>query len=240
MIIARLRPSAWLSLLFILFIPASAQEKRKSLLNSDLEVVYLEEVFDKELKLKVVKPAPVFVNKEGGAKLGTLVTGQEALVVAVTDKAYRVRGKGRHGGLAGWVGAWAFEMPNKNFENNIKKFYVRQMKVNKLISEGTVVLGMTMREVGLVLGKPNKTSIRQTAEGQIGRWEFVEYNEIKNYANQVDPYTGQIFRRLVSVSRDEKEKTVVEFKDGYAVALEESTNKRGHAKIILPQVICHW
>ena len=217
-----------------------AQDKRKSLLNTDPDVVYLEEVFDKELKLKVVKAAPVFANKEGGAKLGTLLVGQEAHVVAITDKAYRVRGKGRNGGLAGWVGTWAFEMPSEDFEKNMKAFYERQMKVNKLIDEGTVVLGMTMREVGQVLGEPTKTSIRQTADGQVGRWEFIEYTEIKNYATQVDPYTGQVFRKLVSVERDEKEKTVVEFKDGHAVALEESTNKAGNVKIILPQVICHW
>ncbi|MGB0293071.1 MAG: hypothetical protein ACPGIA_10890 [Luteolibacter sp.] len=235
-----LKPFAVLGLMFSLAVTALAQDKRKSLLNSDAQVVYLEEVFEKELKLKVVKAAPVFANKEGGARLGTLIVGQEAEIVAITDKAYRVRGKGRKGGLAGWVGTWAFEMPNEKFEENMKAFYVRQMKVNKLIDEGAVVLGMTMREVGLVLGEPTKTSIRQTADGQVGRWEFIEYTEVKNYATQVDPYTGQVFRRLVSVERKEKEKTVVEFKDGHAIALEESTNKAGNVKIILPQVICHW
>lgn len=217
-----------------------AQNQRKSLLNSDPEVVYLEEVFDKPLQLKVIKDAPLYAHKEGGTKLGTLVSGQTATVVAITDKAYRVRGKGRNGGLAGWVGTWAFEMPDKDFEKNMKSFYERQMRVNKLIEEGQVVLGMTMREVGMVLGEPTKTSIRQTPDGQVGRWEFIEYTEVRNYANHVDPYTGQVYRTLVSVTRDEKEKTVVEFKDGHAVALEESTNRQGNLRIILPQVICHW
>lgn len=216
------------------------QSKRKSLLNSDPEVVYLEEVFEKPLELKVIKDAPLFAHKEGGAKLGTLLAGQSVRVEAITDKAYRVRGQGRQGGIAGWVGPWAFEMPNDKFEAGMREFYERQMKVNKLIEEGQVVLGMTMREVGLVLGQPTKTSIRQTAEGQVGRWEFIEYTEIRNYANHVDPYTGQVYRTLVSVTEEEKEKTVVEFKDGHAVALEESTNKRGNQRIILPQVICHW
>lgn len=227
-------------LAFALVPDLQAQNKRKSLLNSDPEVVYLEEVFEKPLELKVVKDAPLYAHKEGGAKLGTLVSGQQATVVAITDKAYRVRGKGRNGGLAGWVGTWAFEMPDKDFEKNMKSFYERQMKVNKLIEEGQVVLGMTMREVGLVLGEPTKTSIRQTPEGQVGRWEFIEYTEVRNYANHVDPYTGRVYRTLVSVTRDEKDKTVVEFKDGHAVALEESTNRQGNLRIILPQVICHW
>ena len=231
---------ALLGLSFCLALPATAKDKRKSLLNSDPDVVYLEDVFEKELELKVVKAAPVFANKEGGAKLGTLLVGQNAKVVAITDRAYRVRGKGRNGGLAGWVGTWAFEMPNEDFEKNMKEFYARQMKVNKLIEEGQVVLGMTMREVGLVKGEPTKTSIRQTADGQVGRWEFIEFTENRNYANRVDPATGQVYRVLVSVTREEKEKTVVEFKDGHAVALEESTNKPGKLRIILPHVVCHW
>ena len=188
----------------------------------------------------MTKAAPVYANKEGGAKLGTLLAGQKAVVVAITDKAYRVRGKGKNGGLAGWVGTWAFEMPDENFEKNMKSFYERQMKVNKLIEQGQVVLGMTMREVGLVLGDPTKTSVRQTAEGQVGRWEFVVIDQIRNYATHVDPRTGQAYRTLVSVTEEEKEKTVVEFKDGHVVALEESTNKAGNVRIILPRVICHW
>ena len=102
-----LKPLAVFGLMLSLAMPAMAQDRRKSLLNSDPQVVYLEDIFEKELKLKVVKAAPVFANKEGGAKLGTLIVGQEAEVVAITDKAYRVRGKGRNGGLAGWVGTCA-------------------------------------------------------------------------------------------------------------------------------------
>lgn len=219
---------------------ATAQDKRKSLLNSDPDVVYLEEIFTKKLELKVLKAAPLYVNKDGGSKLGTLVAGQMAEVLAITDKAFRVRGQGKHGKMAGWVGTWAFELPDDNFEKNMKAFYERQMKVNELIGKGQVVLGMTMREVGLVLGEPNKTSIRQTADGQIGRWEFIVVDEIRNYATHVDPYTGQTYRTLVSVTQEEKEKTVVEFKDGHVVALEESINNRGNLRIILPRVVCHW
>ena len=57
-----LKPFAVLGLMFSLAVTALAQDKRKSLLNSDAQVVYLEEVFEKELKLKVVKAAPVFAN----------------------------------------------------------------------------------------------------------------------------------------------------------------------------------
>ncbi|MDX1680935.1 MAG: hypothetical protein R3242_09410 [Akkermansiaceae bacterium] len=234
------RSLSLLAVLFCLSLPLQAQNDRKSLLNSDPEVVYLEDLFEKELKLKVIKAAPVYAHKEGGAKLGTLIVGQEVEVLAITDRAYRVRGKGRNGGLAGWVAIWAFEMPNEEFQEKMKALYERQMKVNRLIEEGQVVLGMTMREVGLILGEPTKTSVRQTPEGQVGRWEFIEYTEIRNYATHVDPYTGQVYRKLVSVTRDEKEKTLVEFKDGHVVALEESTNKPGKVRIILPQVTCHW
>ncbi|RYD39914.1 MAG: hypothetical protein EOP85_15160 [Verrucomicrobiaceae bacterium] len=160
---------------------------------------------------------------------------------AITDKIYRVRGKGKHGDVVGWVAPWAFSSKDPEFVENLKKFYERQMQVQALIAEKQVAVGMTLEEVGQSLGKPSKSSVRKTAEGQSGRWEFVIYEEIKNYATEVDRQTGAVYRRLISVTRREKSKTAVEFENDVVNAVEESEDRVGtNVRIVVPPLIFRW
>lgn len=236
------RPATlWLLALTAWSAVAVAQPARKSLLDSDPDVVYLDQVFDKPLELSVTQDAPVFSDKNAVRRLGTLKGNQKVKLEAITDKAYRVRGQGLHDGISGWVGPWAFTSPDPDFVVHLKQLYERQMKVKELIEAKELAIGMTPKEVDMVMGKPTKTTMRKTAKGDSGQWEYVEYEEIKHYANRVDPYTGVVYRELVSVTREEKERTVVEFEDGYVSALEESKSRRPRKlTIILPQVTCRW
>lgn len=66
---------AILLLVLALVLPASAEikrQERKSLLDSEPGVVYLERSLGKPLELNVLKEAPVFSDKEGKHRLGTL------------------------------------------------------------------------------------------------------------------------------------------------------------------------
>ena len=100
---------------------------------------------------------------------------------------------------------------------------------------------MTLDEVTLSRGKPTKTSLRKTATGQSGRWDFIEYEDIKNYATEIDRTTGQTYRRLVSVTRVEKGKTGVEFENDVVTAVEESEDHQGgNVRIIVPPVFFRW
>lgn len=218
-----------------------AQPARKSLLDSDPGVIYLDQVFEKPLELTVAQEAPVFSDKNAVRKLGTLKANQKVKLEAITDKAYRVRGQGLHDGISGWVGPFAFTSPDPEFVAHLKQLYDRQMKVKELIEAKELAIGMTLKEVQTVLGKPTKTTMRKTLKGESGQWEYIEYEEIKHYADRVDPFTGMLYRQLVSVTREEKERTVVEFEDGYVTALEESKSRRPrNLTIVLPQVTCHW
>lgn len=235
------RAMGWIAVVLLMSISlGNAQFAKKSLLNSDPDVVYLQDLLEKPMELEVVKDAPVYSSKDGKTRLGTLRAGQKVKVEAITDKAYRVRGDGLKHGIAGWVGPWAFKMPSPDFEQQMKDFYARQMLVKQLIEEGKLVIGMSMKEVAMVMGEPTKTSIRKTKDGETGSWEFTEYDEVRNYATRVDPYTGQMTRYLVSITTEEKEKTVVEFKDGCVVALEASQSRQGDVQIILPRVTWVW
>ncbi len=227
----------WLSL------PLSAQVgQRKSLLDSDPSVVYLEQTLKKPLELKLQQIAPIFSDKDGRNRSGTLQANQTVQLEALSDKSYRVRGLGMPHRIVGWVSPKVFAdtMPAELSEN-LKKHYDREIQVRKYIAEKKVAIGMTMDEVAKVKGKPTKTSLRQTAEGQSGRWEFIDYKDVKNYATEIDRYTGRAYRRLVNVTREEKGKTAIDFENGHVTALEESEEQRGsNVRIIVPPITLRW
>lgn len=219
----------------------SRQQPRKSLLDSDPEVVYLAQTLSKPIELKVIKEAPVFSDKNGKTRLGTLKADQTVLLEAITSKIYRVRGQGTHDGIAGWVAPWAFTSKDPDLVANLKLLYARQIQVQKLIEEKKIAIGMTLDEVGLSFGKPTKTEIRKTATGQSGRWEYIDYEDVNNYVTEIDRITGQAYRRLISVTRVEKGKTAVEFKDDFVTAIEETENRQGgDARIIVPPLVFRW
>lgn len=231
-----------------LAVPAFAQGTRQggrksSLLDNDPSVVYMDRSFDKPVMLKVAKEGPVYSDKDGRHKLGDLKAGQTVKLEAMTDRAYKVRGQGTRDGIAGWVPPWAFTVDkDPKFVENLKKLYDRQIEVNRLIEERQVAVGMTIEEVEASRGKPTKTQMRRTEQGQSGKWEFIDYEEEKNYVTRIDPLTRMTYRELVSVTTVEKGKTVVEFVDNVVSAVEESEDRRrgGNVRIIIPPVVFGW
>lgn len=225
-----------------LTLTAEARPERKSLLNSEPDVIYLADILQEPIKLKVPKEAPVFSDKEGKHRLGFLRADQTVELEGMTEKAYRVRGKGRtNNGLAGWVGPQAFSHPQEDFVAKLRQLYERQIAVNKIIEEEGVAIGMTLAEVEKSRGKPTKTSVRRTAKGEAGSWEYIDYDEIKHYTTRVDPVSGQAFRQFSHITREETGKTVVEFEDGLVTALQkDEDNGRGNVRIIIPPLVFGW
>lgn len=222
----------------------SAQIKRqekKSNLDSDPEVVYLEQTLKKPIELKVIREAPVYSDKDGNHRLGTLKADQMARLEALSEKSYRVRGKGTRDGISGWVAPWAFSSTDPDFVANLKLLYERQIQVQNLIAAQAVAVGMTLDEVTLSLGKPTKTSVRNTGTSQTGRWEFIVFKDVKHYITRVDPATGAAFRQLSHVTREETGKTAVEFENDLVTAIEQSEdNQGGNVKIIVPPLVFRW
>ena len=233
-----------LLLALALVLPVSGEIKRrerKSLLDSEPGVVYLAQTHDKPVELKVIKEAPVFSDKEGKHRLGTLLANQNVKLEAVTDKIYRVRGQGTNGGIAGWVAPWAFSSEDPQFVVHLKEFYDRQIQVQALIDAKQVAVGMTLDEVSQSRGKPTKTSVRRTEKGESGRWEYIDYDEVKHYITRVDPSTGAVFRQLSHIEQVEKGRTNVEFEDGIVSAIEESEDRQGgNVRIVVPPLVFGW
>ena len=219
----------------------TARVERRSLLDSDPDVVYLERTMYGPIDLKVIKEAPVYSDKKGARRLGSLKVGQSVRLEAITDKIYRIRRESTRDGIAGWVAPWAFSSTDPEFVTHLKELYERQIQVEALIAANQVAVGMTLDEVALSRGKPTKTSVRKTEKGESGRWEYIDYEEVKNYATRVNPATGAVYRQLISVTQVEKGRTSVEFVDNVITAIEESENQQvGNVRIIVPPVVYGW
>jgi hypothetical protein len=239
-----MKPGLLLVISAMLVLPLTGQiarAERRSLLDSEPDVVYLDRAVKKPIDLKVIKEAPVYSDKEGKHRLGTLKSGQNARLEAMTDKIYRVRGQGTRDGIAGWVAPWAFSSTDPEFVAHLKQLYERQIQVLALIAAKQVAVGMTLDEVTLSRGKPTKTSLRKTGTGQTGRWEYIDYEDVKNYITRVNPATGAVYRQLASVTREEKGRTTVEFENDIVTAVEESEDRQGgNVRIIVPPLVFGW
>ena len=228
-----------------LTLPATGEinpaKPRKSLLETEPDVVYLAQTVKNPIELTVVREVPVFSDKNGKNRVGSLALNQKVPLEAMTEKAYKVRGKGARHDVSGWVTPQAFSSKDPDFVANLRKLYDRQLAVQKLIAEKQVAVGMTTDEVGLSLGKPTKTTLRKTTKGESGSWEFIEYKTINHYTTEINPVTGQSYRRFAYATQEEKGKTVIEFTDGLVSAIEETEDRKGgNVKIIVPPVIFGW
>lgn len=218
-----------------------AKSSRRSLLDSDPDVVYLAQTVDKPILLTVIKEAPVFSDKNGVSRIGTLKAGQTLPLEAMTEKAYKVRGQGLKNDVSGWVQPTAFSSKDPDFVANLKKLYGRQIEVQALIAAKKVAIGMTLDEVNLARGKPTKATVRRTAKGQSGTWEYIDYETINHYVTRMDPRTGQLYRQFAYSTQEEKGKTVIEFTDGVVSAIEESENQKGgKVQVVVPPLIFGW
>jgi hypothetical protein len=232
------------TLLLALVFPAAAQSKRperRTLIDRDPDVVHLEEHVKAPIELRVIKESNVFSDKNGKTKLGVLIADQTVTLEAMTEKAYKVRGKGERHGISGWVSPHAFASKDPQFVENLKKLHGRQLEVQKLIEEKQLAIGMTPEEVEKSRGAPVKKLAKKTQKGESGRWEYVDYEQVSHFNYVRDPISGQVFRQLSHVTQEEKNKTVIEFEGGVVTSLEESEQTGGApVKIIVPPVVLVW
>lgn len=221
--------------------PADAEirrEKKSSLLNNDPNVVYREEFTAKPIELLVVKPGAVYPTKEGGRVRGNLRVESKVELIGFTDRAYNIRGELTNGtGVSGWVSPQVLASRDKDFVANLEKLYERQLKVRELIAKGQIALGMTPDEVGLIFGEPTKATMRRTAKGRSGTWQFIKYEEQKNYTLVRDPTTGNVYRQLASITKQEVNNTKIEFEDDVVSAIEESENNGAGRTVTVPAPI---
>lgn len=225
-------------LLFASLSPNSAlAQLGKSNLFQEKGGVYLEGLLDKPIELKVVKPAPIYSSLKGERWLGNLVPGYPATLLAISDKAYRVRAKARQGQVAGWVSPKALQGIDGKMVENLKKLAERELLVQDLISKKQIAMGMTVGEVERSLGRPDNRTSKVTKQGREDKVEYITYERVAQTVTRPDRF-GRLFQSTVYV-KVPVGKLTIEFKDELVSSIEESEgdNVGGPVKIVPPPIV---
>lgn len=215
-------------------------DDKKSLLDNDPDVIYLNQYLAKPIKFIAIDYANAYSSKKGktSRKLATFKPGDELELVAMTANAYRVSGKGKHGKVTAWVSPKTLANKDPKFVANLKLLYDRQITVNKLITANEVAIGMTIDEVSLSLGQPTKKTSKVTKDGISGSWEFITYEEQKHYNYITDPISRQVYKQVSHITTEEKSKITVEFANNLVTSVTTmEDNGPGKIRIVNPPII---
>ncbi len=198
----------------------------------------VEGLLPKPVVVKVAAEATVYYHADMQRALGTMAPGTLVTLVALGDNAYRVRGRARHGDVAGWLRPTEVISPVPDLQANLKKIYQRQMEVRALIAQNEVALGMTQAEVRESLGKPTRTSRKLT---QAGREETLEYAVFERVPQTITgrDALGNIVQSLIYV-KVETGTLSVHLKDDVVDSIEEKKGNplgNGGVKIVVPPII---
>lgn len=229
---------AGFALSFALFSPGAVlAQLGKSNLPQEEGGVYLEDLLDKPIQLKVVKPAPVYSSLKGDRWLGNLVPGNMATLLAISDKAYRVRAQAHQGQVAGWVSPKALQGIDDKMVKNLKKLAERELLVRDLISNKQIAMGMTMGEVEQALGKPDNRSSKVSKEGRSDKLEYITYERVAQTVMRPDRF-GRLFQSTVYVKVPVGKLTIA-FEDELVSSIEEAEgdNVSGPIKVVPPPIV---
>jgi len=210
---------------------------KKSNLPQEKGGVYLEGLLDKPIKLKVVKASAVYSSLKGDRWLGNLVPGHTATLLAISDKAYRVRGRARQGQVAGWVSPKALEGMDEKMVKNLKKLAERELLVQDLISKKQIAMGMTVGEVEDSLGRPDNRSSKVNKEGRKDKVEYITYERVAQTVTRPDRF-GRLFQSTVYV-KVPVGKLTIEFDDEVVSSIEEAEgdNVAGKITVVPPPIV---
>lgn len=160
--------------LLLATLTAPAQSTRSRLAErTEPGALYVEDILPKPVRLAVLGESVIYYQSDMQRALGAMAAGTQVLLVAMTEGGYKVRGRARHGDVAGWMRMQDLKSPDPLLADKLRAFYDRQKKVDDLIAKKQVALGMTSAEVEASLGKPTRRSTKITPAG---RDEVVEYS----------------------------------------------------------------
>jgi hypothetical protein len=218
----------------------AAPDVKKSGLDNDPEVVYLKHYTSIPIKFLTIEDTAIYSSKKGNVsrKLGTFSSSTSVQLLAMNQNAYRISGKGKYGLLKGWVSPKSLASQDPKFVETLQKLYQRQMKVNELINNKQVAIGMSLSETLQSLGEPTKTQNRITKDGRSGKYEFIQFDEQKHYRYVTDQRTGNIYKQLSHITTEEKSNTSVEFENNVVIAITKKEDKGpGKVNIIVPPIV---
>jgi len=196
------------------------EDRKTSELVREEGAIYLEGMVVEEVLVRVASAAPVYVNLKGERWLGNLLPSQNAILLAVSDKAYRVRARAQQGQVAGWVSKAAVTGLPEGFEENLRQYHERYIIVSELIKNKQVALGMTVAEVTASIGPPDRRQSTMNGGGRADLLEFISYQRVPQTVMTVDAFGQAVpLTRYLEV---ESGRITVEFANDVVTSISES------------------
>lgn len=209
------------AVLMMPFVPVSGQlSKNRSSLNLEPGTFSVEGMTPKPIVLKVRLEAPMYPTSKFQGALGSFAPGTLVTLIAMSDTAYRVRGRARHGDVAGWVRQTDVLSADPNLAANLKKLFERTKKVEELIQNRQVALGMTSAEVQASLGKPTRKNTKINAGGKEEKLEYSIFERVPQTTTGRDAF-GQLVQTVIYV-KVEVGTLSVSFMDDVVSEIEET------------------
>ncbi|MEQ1749925.1 MAG: hypothetical protein ABL974_10910 [Prosthecobacter sp.] len=200
--------------------------------------IHIEDILTKPVILKVLTDAPIYVSSKLDRAIGSMMPGTLVKLVGISDTAFRVRGKARHGDTSGWMRMTDALSPDPNLVPNLKKLHERQTQVEALIAAHQIALGMTSEEVLASMGKPTRKSSKLSAAGKDEKLEYVIFERVPQYNTSVDAF-GRPFQTVTYI-KVETGSLSVNFKNNIVDTIEETKGNplgTGGVKIVPGPVI---
>jgi len=202
------------------FTKVKKEDRTSSRLSKEKGAIYLEEMMDQEVVIRIKQTTAAYHSLSGKRWLGNVSSNQKAVLLAVSDKAFRVRARAKQGQIAGWISKGAIEGLAPSFEENLKKFYARYVIVKELIENEQVALGMTGNEVVASLGPPDLRSSSIEKEGRKDTLEYISYKRVPRVVNSVDQFGFPVqITRYVEV---EDGRVTIDLSDDLVSSIKES------------------
>jgi hypothetical protein len=228
--------------LFLLLLATSlaCAQLNKSSLHDEPGTITLEGLLAKPIRLTVKQESTIYYQAIMDRALGSMAAGTPVTLVAMSDTAYRVRGRARHGDVAGWMRADDLILPDPQLPQKLKAHFDRQQKVAALIENRQIGIGMTRDEVQQSLGKPTRTTSKLTAAGREEKLEYAVFEKVPQTVVGRAP-DGQLVQSVIYV-KVEVGTLSISFKDSLVEAIEETKGNplRGTGVQIVPVPIMVW
>ena len=182
--------------------------------------IYMEDFVPKAVKVQVTSETPIYYKIDMQRYLGTIPKGQVVELQAVSEIAYRIRGKAQQGQVVGWVDSKNLTPLRPEFLQALRDNAARKVEVDALIARNEVALNMTPEEVTQSLGKPSKKTSKLDAGGRMDTWEFVRFERVPQEVSGYDRY-GRLVRSVVYV-KVPAGKLSVRFNNNLVTGLEQT------------------
>ncbi len=228
------------ALLFVLVCDSNGQlaKPRASTLPQEVGTYSVEGLTPKPVVVKIQAEAPAYTTSKFDRAIGSFAPGTPVTLVAMSDAAYRVRGRARHGDVAGWVRQADILSKDPLLADKLKKLFERTQQVAELIQNNQVALGMTSDEVRASLGKPTRTSTKINATGKQERLEYAMFEKVPQTTTTQNAF-GQLVQTVIYV-KVEVGTLSLSFKNGVVDEMEETKGNPlggGGARVVTAPIV---